>query len=106
MGSSRCGCSRVSPPTLLVIHKVETSLSLLTQAHVLAFQKTARLWFEYVESSANWSDGLSRDLAEDSMCRSLGVKPKVGLIPSGWWSQTLLAVAGGLAVCGIELHWE
>ena len=34
-----------------------------------AFALGARLWIEYVDSGGNWSDGISREFAEDTYSR-------------------------------------
>ena len=47
-----------------------------------------RVWFEYVESHANWSDGASRDLLEDKWSRENGFKLELEPIPEWPWIQS------------------
>ena len=55
--------------------------------HFLLVWFDIRVWWEYVESEANISDGLSRDGASDSLSRRLGWKPTPAILPpwgKGW----------------------
>jgi hypothetical protein len=38
--------------------------------HLTAYRRSVGLWFEYVDSESNWSDGVSRELENDKWCRS------------------------------------
>ena len=45
----------------------------------------ARVWFEYIESKSNWSDGLSRLLVEDPWVASRGFTLRQMEVPAKPW---------------------
>ena len=60
---------------------------LVSAIHFLIVMFDMRIWWEYVESEANISDGLSRKGANDDMAIRLSWKPKPALLPPwgrGW----------------------
>ena len=46
-----------------------------------------RVWFEYVESDANWSDSLSRSLGECTWCSANHFALRQVAVPSWPWSM-------------------
>ena len=60
---------------------------IVSAIHFLIVMFDMRIWWEYVESEANISDGLSRKGANDDMAIRLSWKPKPALLPPwgrGW----------------------
>ena len=45
-----------------------------------------RVWFEYIESEANWSDSASRRLFDDPWCKANGFDLKALTVPSWVWT--------------------
>ena len=56
---------------------------LVSIAHVLFCLFSCRVWFEWIDSSANPSDGLSREGEEDEMAARLGWNPQ-SVEPPPW----------------------
>ena len=59
-------------------------------AHILAAKAKCKLWFEFVESKSNWSDGISRDLGKCEFCRAHGIRTEQVFIPQEWWKWPTL----------------
>jgi hypothetical protein len=54
-------------------------------AHLVACEFRISLWFEYVDSHANWADGISRELGDDPFARQHGFRvTEVPLCPEPW----------------------
>ena len=43
--------------------------------HLVCFFYQITVWFEYVDSKSNFSDGVSRELGQDTWCLNRGVRP-------------------------------
>ena len=57
-------------------------------AHLLIADMRARVWWEYVQSKANWSDGASRELEHDQWVRLRGFSTERAQIPLWPWQAT------------------
>ena len=57
--------------------------------HMLAFQLQTRIWWEYVPSSANWSDGISRLLGHDPWAAEQGFVTREVDLPVQLWLDSL-----------------
>ena len=51
----------------------------------LAYRHDFRVWFEFVPSEANWSDGPSRELADDEFSRANGFSLSECCFPKELW---------------------
>ena len=58
--------------------------------HFLAHKFNFRVWFEFVDSNANWADGISRHLRADPFARSNGFAIDDLDIKADWWAASLL----------------
>ena len=52
--------------------KEPTLAKLVALFWVLCYRLDCRVWLEFVESDANWSDGISRDLDKDEFSKEHG----------------------------------
>jgi len=50
--------------------KNATLAKLIAMTWILCFRLNIRIWFEFVDSEANWSDGISRDFDEDIFAKT------------------------------------
>ena len=57
--------------------------------HFLAFHHDVHVWFEFVDSESNWSDGISRDLGEDKWAKQHGFALRELSIPLHLWKGPL-----------------
>lgn len=57
--------------------------------YVWAYRLRCKPWFEFVKSEANWSDGASRDLLEDSFSADNGFVLKKGWFARELWTMSL-----------------
>jgi hypothetical protein len=57
-----------------------------------SFLLQATVWVEWVDSEANWSDGLSRKLAADRFVVEHGFSTEEILPDMGWWYEALPSV--------------
>ena len=57
--------------------------------HFLMFRFNISIWWEFVDSKANWSDGVSRWGAEDKCAREHGFTLTQLQTPRRWWDGTL-----------------
>ena len=64
-----------------------------------------RVWFECVESEANWSDGTSREAAWDSFRVSHGLSHREILWPTWPWSQQDCSAFEFRFLCRLEQRW-
>ena len=56
---------------------------------ITAYYLKIDIWFEWVDSESNWSDGISRDLGEDDVSSRLGFHTE-GVSPDmQWWNDDL-----------------
>jgi hypothetical protein len=64
--------------------------------YFLAFVGCVRIWWEFIPSDSNWSDGASRDLTDDAWAKdngfSLTLSPPLHM-PSGTIIERLAAIA-------------
>ena len=54
--------------------------------HLLLAALQVRVWFEYVESAANWSDGVSRELEKDPWAQANGFPVAIAEVPLWPWT--------------------
>ena len=47
------------------------------------------VWFEFVDSESNFSDGISRELQNDPFCSQLGIKPHECIVRTWMWEDPL-----------------
>ncbi len=57
---------------------------------MLAYHLDVQVWFEWVDSDSNWSDGVSRDLASDPFAAELGFRLQQMREPEAAWQQDWL----------------
>ena len=60
--------------------------------HVMGFvclQVNSNTWFEFVDSKSNWSDSVSRKLADCPFCKKHGIPVEKVEIPEYWWTMSL-----------------
>ena len=55
-------------------------------AHLLLAALQVRVWFEYVESASNWSDGVSRELDQDPWAKDNGFPVAMAQVPQWPWT--------------------
>jgi len=65
--------------------------------HFLAYRYDLRIWFEFVESEANWTDGISRDLQQDAFCRDNDFPIEQFALPEKLWQADLVSLWAALA---------
>ena len=53
--------------------------------HLALARLGCRIWFEYIESKANWSDSASRLLFEDPWCKANGFLLQQFEVPAWVW---------------------
>ncbi len=58
--------------------------------HILCCHINCNVWFEYVPSAANWSDGVSRCGFADAFAREQGFALKWAPVLDTWWSLGLV----------------
>ena len=63
---------------------------------VLAASMGARVWFEYIESDANWADGISRNGVFDTWASEHGFPASVVELPTWPWTVDLCELVTGL----------
>ena len=68
---------------------------------MLSYRFQVRIWIEYVESDANWSDGISRLYDRDSFSREQGFRTNVVGFPSHWLLWDYLSMWRNSSVFGI-----
>ena len=56
------------------------------------YRLNCSVWLEWVDSESNWSDGLSRDLAEDPFVSEHGFRTLEIFPELAWWNQPLSEV--------------
>ena len=54
---------------------------------IIAFHLRTQIWFEWVDSNSNWSDGISRDFGSDEVSKRLGFKTGPMKKTMQWWSE-------------------
>ena len=54
---------------------------------VLAFHLDCSVWFEWVDSKANWSDGISRLYEKDLLSKKLGFATARMQLDMAWWGE-------------------
>ena len=52
---------------------------------ILAYHRKAEIYFEWVDSKSNWSDGISRDFGNDPVARRLGFTTSPLHLDMSWW---------------------
>ena len=57
-------------------------------AYILAGELHSQPWFEFVDSTANWSDGASRLLFADPFCKKHRFRLRRSSVPARWWCCT------------------
>ena len=57
---------------------------------MLAHTYSFRVWYEFVDSNANWSNGISRHLNKDDFAHSNGFAIEDLEIKADWWAASLL----------------
>ncbi len=67
----------------------------------LTWHLDATVWFEWVDSDSNWSDGVSRELAQDKFAVNQGFKLFPMGTPAPWWRCDWPADVGQ-SVCGFQ----
>ena len=60
--------------------------------HIFCFWFEVEVWFEFVDSESNFSDGISRELQDDPFCAQLGVTPQVCSVYPWMWELPLQEV--------------
>ena len=59
---------------------------------ILSFHLDCSVWFEWVDSGSNWSDGVSRLLERDPFAADHGFKLQKMRQPDSWWAADLAEV--------------
>ena len=54
---------------------------------MLAYHLDLQVWFEWVDSDSNWSDGVSRDMADDALAAELGFSLREMRQPDAAWDS-------------------
>ena len=57
--------------------------------HMFCFWFQVDVWFEFVDSESNFSDGISRELQNDPFCSQLGIKPHECIVRTWMWEDPL-----------------
>ena len=57
--------------------------------HFICYMFDITVFFEYVDSKSNYSDGISRLLDQDPWCRKHEVRPELMNPQPWWWEQEL-----------------
>ena len=65
--------------------------------HFLSLKYDFRIWFEFIDSGANWSDGISRELHDDQFAKDHGFRVSTLAVPLQLWSCDLVSLWAGLA---------
>ena len=55
---------------------------------------SATMWYEFVDSKGNWSDGISRELGQDPFAAKYGFSAAEFYIDPAWWTAELATVWG------------
>ena len=58
--------------------------------HMLCHHLNMELWFEYVDSQSNYSDGISRDLYHDKFCAHHSIPIQEFSVDPHYWQASLL----------------
>ena len=64
---------------------------------MICFQLDCRIWLEWVDSEANWSDGLGRLLDKDPFVVEHGFTTQEAKPEIGWWGGPLKTVWASIA---------
>ncbi len=62
--------------------------------HLYCFVDQSDIWFEYVPTDENWSDGISRDLDKNSFILKHSISAAEIGVQKEWWSQSLASLLG------------
>ena len=62
--------------------------------HFMACKLNIKFWFEFVDSEANWSDGISRDLMNDRFSKEHSFKLDNLEMVTAWWRMDLVELWG------------
>ena len=57
--------------------------------HMFSYWFEVHVWFEFVDSASNFSDGISRNLSEDAFCKFLGTAPEECQAQAWMWGDSL-----------------
>jgi hypothetical protein len=60
--------------------------------HMFCFWFKVHVWFEFVDSESNFSDGISRELGNDPFCAEMGVTPRECVVHAWMWQEPLAQV--------------
>eukprot|EP00971_Amphidinium_carterae_P337842 6474885-Amphidinium_carterae.1 len=61
-------------------------------AHLLCAKHSIQMWFEFVDSKSNWSDGISRALGMDEFATSVATDVRRYEVPMHLWAADLSSV--------------
>ena len=59
---------------------------------ILVFHIECTVWIEWVDSKANWADGISRLFGSDPVARELGFATRETELDTQWWNDALSSV--------------
>ena len=68
--------------------------------HLIMLHFDIAIWWEFVDSKANWSDGISREGADDTFAREHKFVTGCLPTPHHWWEGTLLDQWEAVQSCG------
>ena len=57
--------------------------------YIMCFILDCSIYFEYVDSFSNFSDGISRELENDKLAAEHGISTKAMMPQSRWWTSNL-----------------
>ena len=68
----------------------EVYISRIVEAvHIFMYRLNCRIWFEYVRSSDNWADGVSRSGLDDQLVISSGAECRDLEQCTSWWTYNV-----------------
>ena len=71
--------------------------------HMFCYWFQVDVWFEFVDSDSNYSDGISRDLDKDPWCRKMGITPRECSVFLWMWECTLQEVWSSFERAALEV---
>ena len=72
--------------------------------HMFCYWFQVDVWFEFVDSDSNYSDGISRDLDKDPWCRKMGITPRECSVFPWMWECTLQEVWSSFQRAALEIE--
>ena len=60
--------------------------------HIFCYWFQVDVWFEFVDSGSNYSDGISHELHGEPFCQQLGIQPYECFVYAWMWTESLTQV--------------